>query len=248
VGTRLVAELDRWVSARAALRYAYAISGNRAALGVAHGLGGTDVGGYAYLVLPATARARLRPDVATATGPEVHRELRRARRSLRLLSDPHAEGRCPPGAGAWLLRRGRSFAGCSAISNQGILGEVVERLPRHLEVLGPLLRRRSLQGLGAPHLPKAGEELRSWYVHDFFATDPSLARELAGHVLAAAYAQGRNFCHFVLSDQEPELEAVRRDHFAPLAPVVRYHALARRTDGAPPLPGDDPLYVDPRDV
>ena len=247
LGSRLFRELWAWAGPQVTVEYAYAMADNHAARALMRFAGGRDFGGYCYAVLP-TGRGRRLAAVNDVPGSDVHAEMRRVRGALRLLCDPYAEGRATPHAGAWLLRRGDAIAGCAAWSNDGILGEVVQRWPWHLALARPLLSSRALVRLGAPMLPKAGEPLRSWYLHDFFAGDPEIGRELVQHVLGVAREHGRDFCYLIGSDQERELAAVRRDFLPLFAPIIHYRAVARRLGGAFPFPDGTPLYVDPRDT
>ena len=77
---------------------------------------------------------------------------------------------------------------------------------------------------------------------------PGIQRARVRHVLSVAREHGKEFCYLIGSDQERELAAARRGFLPIFAPVIRYHAVARRLDGVVPLSEGTPLYVDPRDT
>ncbi len=246
VGRRLFEVACGWALSRAELAYTFTVAGNRPARGLV-GQYGVDVGGYAYLAYPAF---RVRP-VATAPSEvdarEVHAEMLRTAAPFDLAFDPFDEDRCSEVVGAWLLRRGRAVAGCSAWSNRAILAEVVERIPRWARLVRHVQDRLPPGALGLPTLPAPGEELRSWYLFDFFATDPAAARDLVRHVAATAMARGVAWCHLPFVEGDDWIRAVRGDVPRLIAPVLRYRMLVRRADGARPEPIRRP-YVDVRDL
>ncbi len=224
--------------------YTYSVADNRAARALVEAYG-TDVGGYAYLVYPVFRRRPVAGSLSYASAQEVHAALLLHAPKYDLLSDPFDEGRCTEIAEAWLLRRGRELAGCSAWDNRDVLAEVIERVPSGVRVLGRL--QRLVPGLPLPRVPAPGEELHSWYLFDFFATGGAIARDLMRLVAAHAADHGVRWCYVPHVEGDDWVDAIRSDVPRAFAPIVRYRLLMGHHDRSAAAPIRRP-YVDIRDL
>jgi GNAT superfamily N-acetyltransferase len=241
----LFAAALRWGLARADLAYTYVMAGNAAAARLALRFG-IEVGGYTYLVLPVLHRreARLRP--ANASTQEVHAEMRRVAGPFDFYADPLGEGRAPGHVASWLLRIPSGLAGCSAWDNRAILAEVVESLPVPFRLARHVLAAWPLRRWSWPRIPEPGEELRSWYLFDVFATGAEPARELLRAVNAAAAEAGIDWLYLAHGTGESWVGALRAEVPRPFAPLVPYRLIMTCRDAPPPRIGR--LYVDIRDL
>jgi hypothetical protein len=133
-------------------------------------------------------------------------------------------------------------AGCSVWTNADLLAEEVVRLPLPLRTLGRL--QSALQPLvPLPEVPKPGETVRSWFLHDPYADSADALRRLLDAVNDAALEQDRVVLYLLFQDTDPLLEwtrAARR-----LAFTFPYRLLAR---GSRVPHRDDRLYLDVRDL
>lgn len=245
LGRRLFQRALEWGMARADLAYTYAVAGNRAALEIAASLG-RIAGGYAYLVYPVHRKLAAERPLALAGVAEVHAEMRRVEGPFDFYCDPLVEGRMGGHVASWICQRGASRAGCSAWSNRGILGEVVESIPLPLRLLGRAVETAPLRRLRLPRIPRPGEELRSWYLFDFFSTDEAAARDLARGVAAEALDRGIDWLYLPFGLADPRLRSLRADVPRLFAPAVGYRLVVHRPGGLPaPI---ERLYVDVRDL
>lgn len=246
VGRQLGVAADAWGLERASFAYTYTLAENRVAARLAQRFGAVLSGGYSYLVYPVYRRreARCRPEVAAFE--EVHAGIL----SFSPPFDLYANPACRPGSGGYvgsrIVRRGTAVAGCSIWSNRGILGEVIEAVPLSLRIAAALLGRWPLRLARWPHIPAAGEELRSWYLFDFFATDAGLARDLMRHVANEAVEQGIDYCYLPHDPRDSWVGAVRSDVPRLFSPVIPYRLLIKQASGEPPR--IDRVYVDVRDL
>lgn len=245
IGKRLAGEMLDWAYAHARVAYTYVVADNRITRHLAGVLGGTQVGEYAYLVYP-TYRQRASLPLEPEDFTVVHDSFLDVSPSFDFYCDPDCHVGEAGYVGSWLMRRGGELAGCSAWSNRGILGEVVERMPLSLRTAGWALGSWPLARLSWPHLPKCGEELRSWYVFDFFSTSPGLARELGRALETEALRHGIDYCYMVHRPGDSMVEAVRAEAIRFFAPTIDYRLLASTPDGE--VPALDPIYVDIRDL
>lgn len=248
LGRRLFERAFGWGMERAEIAYTYAVSGNQAAMALASSLG-TEAAGYSYLVYPAHRRLAVQRPLVPATLAEVHAETLRLERTFDLYFDPLAESRMGGHVASWRCGSGPSRAGCSAWSNQGILGEVVEALPLPIALLGKALRAVGAQGPGhlpLPRIPRTGEELRSWYLFDLHSTDTEAARDLLRGVAAEAIDRGIEWLHVPLASGDERLRALRADVPRPFSPVVPYRMIVHAPGAAGP-PIRRP-YLDVRDL
>jgi GNAT superfamily N-acetyltransferase len=247
VARRLIAEIDSWARPRSDLGYLYTMADNRIVSRLAGLFGAADVGGYAYLVYPTYRPLSPRQVPRPASAAEVHAALLRCCGPFDFLCGPLGAGPLgTPHAGSWIVESAGQAAGCSAWSMRGILSEVIEAVPRALDAVQRLSRKWPLRLVRWPHLPVAGEELRSWYLFDFHATDASLARDLVRHVAAEAREHGIDYLYLVFGPRDRWLRAVRSDVPRIFAPVVPYRGLARLPEGG--RGRVDRLYVDVRDL
>ncbi len=247
LGRRLFERAFGWGMERAELAYTYTLSGNEAAMALASSLG-TDAAGYSYLVYPAYRRLAVRRPVLPASLAEIHAEMLRVEGPFDLSFDPLGEGRTDGHVASWRCGAGRSRAGCSAWSNQGILGEVVEALPLPVAWMGTALRAVRAQGPGRlrlPRIPRIGEELRSWYLFDLYSTDTAAARDLLRAVAAEAIERGVEWLHVPLASTDDRLHALRADVPRAFSPVVPYRMIVHAPATVPPIRSP---YLDVRDL
>lgn len=249
VGRRLAGAAKTWGLERASFSYTYVLADNGTSRRIAAGQGGSLVGGYSHLVYPVFPRRQHAPR-ANPASPAAFEEVHAAMRDTSRPFDFYANPCCEPGRGgyveSWMLRRGRDIAGCSAWSNQGILGEVIEAVPLPLRIAPHFLRTWPLRLASWPHIPTPGEELRSWYLFDCFATEPALARDLLRHVASEALDRGIDYCYLAHDPREEWVSAVRSDVPRLFSPSLSYHLLLHRERGTQaPLPR---IYVDVRDL
>jgi hypothetical protein len=249
-GFRLSRRVSRpafdWGLARSDFVYFYAVSGNVAPPHIARTVGMAKLGGYAYLVYPAYRRLPVEGRPERVSFQEAHAALLDASPPFDFYADPG----CQPGVGgyleSWLLRKDRDVAGCSVWTNREILGEVVEAVPRAFRWTGALLRAPLLRRVRLPHIPRPGEELASWYLFDFFATHPALARSLLRHLAARALDEGIDYCHVPHQPGAPWVEAARSDVPRPFSPILSYALVGRTATGE--TPRLERVYVDVRDL
>jgi GNAT superfamily N-acetyltransferase len=164
-----------------------------------------------------------------------------------LYSDPRRRGNLEPHVSSWIVRDGRDVAGCSVWDNRDILGEVVEALPLRLRMARALFESPLLRGSELPHIPQTGEQVRSWYLFDAFATRPDLAVDLIRHLAHLAREQDIDFCHLPHIESQTWVSAVRAEVPRMFAPVLRYRMLAS-WDRREPFPRLERIYVDIRDL
>jgi GNAT superfamily N-acetyltransferase len=246
IARRLAGAALDWAFARAPLVYTYVVADNRITRNLAALLGSSNAGSYSYLVYPTYRGARARTKARIATFDEVHAGVLAHSPPFQLYSNP----RCRPGqegyVGSWISRRGSAVAGCSAWSNRGILAEVVERIPLPIRLVRRTLRVWPLRRRAWPHVPEEGEELRSWYVFDFFATGAEAARELMRSMEAEAVVSGIDYCYVIHQPEDPWVTALRSDCPLLFSPTITYRRLARMADGSPVRL--ERAYVDIRDL
>ncbi|MBS1110876.1 MAG: hypothetical protein H6Q88_2868 [Anaeromyxobacteraceae bacterium] len=236
-----------WAERRADLVYAYTVDDNRAAARVCALMGMVEAGRYAYLACPTASLPPPRRPLRPVSAEEAHAAFVSAEGPF----DLHAAPVFRPGAegyvGSWLWRDGDEVAGASAFCPRTILAEVVERLPWPLRAARTLARAGLPWPRRWPRVPEDGEELRSWYLFDAFATSPERAVDAVRHAAVQARARGIDWCHVIHTPRAGWVEAVRRELPRLFSPVVRYRLLLRRFDGAPVAPLAR-LHVDVRDV
>jgi GNAT superfamily N-acetyltransferase len=247
IARRLGREIELYSSPRSDLGYAYTVADNRAARGMCALFGAQDVGGYAYLVYPAFRALPAASRAGAATLEEVHREMLRVAGPFDFYADPLPEGRMQGHVASWLVRRRGQIAGCSAWNNREILSEVVERLPLRLRAASGLLDRWPFALPARPRLPRPGEELRSWYLFDMFASDPLLARDLMRQVSAAARERGIDYCYLPHLPGDGWVRAVRADIPRFFASTVPYRLQAFDWPRNP-VPRVERIYLDVRDL
>lgn len=242
----LASEALDWAFARAALVYIYVVADNRITQHLAAVLGGANAGTYKYLIYPTYRTRRTRNEARTATFDEAHAAFLVNSAAFELYSNPC----CEPGqggyVGSWMISRGTAVAGCSAWSNRGILAEVVEKIPRSIRFARRAISAWPLRKLAWPHVPDEGEELRSWYIFDFFATSAEAARELMRTVEGEAVDSGIDYCYIIHQPEDAWANALRSDVPRLFSPTIKYRRLARMADGSPVRL--ERAYVDIRDL
>ncbi len=247
IATRLFERANGWGIAQADIGYSYSVADNHLIGGIAR-RHGSDAGRYSYLVYPVLRRHADRCSAATAAPiEEVHAEMVRRSGPFDFYCDPLRDGAMRGHQGSWMLRRGAAIAGCSAWSNRGILSEVVERVPLRARLARALSHTPPLDRLDWPRLPAPGDELSSWYLFDFFASDAGVARDLMRHVAFEARAREVDWCHVIHTERDGWVDAVRADVPRVFAPLIPYRLMMLRPDGGPPRRVER-LYVDVRDV
>jgi hypothetical protein len=95
-------------------------------------------------------------------------------------------------------------------------------------------------------VPEEGEELRSWYIFDFFATSTEAARELMRSVETEAVASRIDYCYVIHQPEDAWVNALRSDSPRLFSPTITYRRLARMADGSPVRL--ERVYVDIRDL
>jgi len=234
-----------WARAHADLVYAYCVDDNRAAAAVCAVMELTEAGGYRYLACPVVGVRAPRGPVRRVGADEQLAAFRAAAEPFDVYS-PGAVDLAGGGyLGSWLTEDGR--AGCSACCRSSVLAEVVERVPVPLRVARGLARAGLPWPRRWPRVPDDGEELRSWYLFDFFAASDGAAVDLLRHVGAEARARAVDWCHVVHRPVDTWAGALRRELPRLFAPVLRYRLLLRRFDGVPVSPLAR-LHVDVRDI
>jgi GNAT superfamily N-acetyltransferase len=204
------------------------------------------LGTFAYLVLPTYRERTPRTPVAHASMQETHAELLRVAPPWDLYTNPLEGGRTDAWVSSFIARDGHRIGGCSVWDNREILGEVVEALPPMARVAGRLFRAWPLSRAHLPHLPVAGEMLRSWYLFDVFGTDPDIAVDVVRRVTAEARECGIDWCHVPHVAGDIWVEALRDEVPHPFAPRVPYHLLGASRRG--PVALLQRIYVDIRDL
>jgi GNAT superfamily N-acetyltransferase len=246
VGRAIGEALKEWSRPQAELAYLYLVADNRAMARLGLETGGRVLGSYRYLVFPTYRRRPGSPRVRAIDAREWHQEVKRGG-SFDLYADPFSEGKADGVVGSWLAETGTGRAGCTAWSNREILAEVIEAVPLSVRAARAATRSWPLSTLRWPKLPAKGEELRSWYLFDFFATDGAAAVELMRSVTAEAIARGIDWCYLIHAPGASWLPAVRAEVPRAFAPVVPYvlGSVYSRPDRIERI---DRLYVDIRDV
>jgi GNAT superfamily N-acetyltransferase len=245
IGRLLGEEALAWASPRSSFGYTYTLADNRVAAHLASSYG-VEAAGYSYMIIPVFRRATPGYAAGRASFEEVHAAMLASSPPFDLYTNPD----CRPGRGgyleSWIVRKGRDHAGCSVWSNRGILGEVIEAIPVPMRIAAWLTRAPLIRARPWPHFPAPGEELRSWYLFDFFATDPALGRDLMRQVANQALDHSIDYCYLPHYTHDAWSAAVRADLPRLFAPVIPYRMLVKRSE-----PGVRPIeraYVDVRDL
>ncbi len=247
IATRVFERANGWGIAQADVGYSYSVADNHLIGGIAR-RHGSDAGRYAYLVYPVLRRRAERcAETVGASVEEVHAEMLRRSGPFDFYCDPLRDGVLRGHQGSWILRRGAAIAGCSAWSNRGILSEVVERIPIRARLARAISHAPPFDRLDWPRLPGPGDELSSWYLFDFFASDAVVARDLMRHVAFEALTREIDWCHVIHTERDAWVQPVRADVPRLFAPVIPYRLMMLRRDARPPRPIER-LYVDVRDV
>ncbi|MBI6545713.1 MAG: GNAT family N-acetyltransferase [Cyanobacteria bacterium NC_groundwater_1444_Ag_S-0.65um_54_12] len=229
----LAREARNWILPRADLAYTYTMTENSTVSYLGELFGMRVVSDYRYLVMP-TYRSKAPQLVASAVTPqEVQEALWRVAGPFDFAAlpivgdDAPTQRRYQTGhVASWILQHGPELAGCSAWDNRGILGEVMAGMPAWLDLAKKLFGTWPFNRRSWPHIPTPGEELHSWYLYDFFATDGEIARQLWLAINAKAQECGIDYCYLVHDAKEPWIRAIRSTVPASFAPLVPYSLLA----------------------
>ena len=247
IGRRIARDARDCAREMATIAYSWVIDDNRAAQALLNMLDAEVVGSYRYLVYPTYRRLRARHAGSEASLDETHAGMLEVEGPFDLYTDPRRGGNLQAYVGSWVVRDGHDVAGCSAWDNRDILGEIVEALPLRLRMARALFEGPLLRGMELPHIPEPGEQLRSWYLFDAFATRPDLAVDLMRHVTDLARQQDIDYCHLPHIDTQTWVSAVRAEVPRIFAPELRYLMLAG-WDRSEPFPQLERIYVDVRDL
>jgi GNAT superfamily N-acetyltransferase len=246
IGRSLMREAYEWGIERSEIAYTYALAENRTATHIGKLLGGTVVGGFSYLVYPVSRAAAAVPWADCTSFAEVHDSMLATSAGFDFYTRPDLEARRGGYVGSWTITDRAGRAGCSVWNNRGILGEVIESLPLWLHVIGRVAGASSLLRERIPRIPVKGEELRSWYLFDFFSTDARLARGLMQFIAGQAYEAKIDYCYLPHTPQDVWIREIKKDVPAFIVPVIPYYMLARRRgEQVGPV---SKLYVDIRDL
>ncbi len=247
IAQRLIQELAIWAKPKAEFSYGYIAGDNDPSARLAGQIFGTaSAPACHYLVYPVYRRSNADPRVQAIPAEDAHRVFVDHHGPFDFYCDPRAAFTASGYIGSWALT-GETSASCSAWSNEGIMAEVVERVPVALAAAGSLLRRWPLSRLPMPRLPRRGETVRSWYLFDFHASDGAAARALMKTVAVAARARGIDYCYIIHRGGEPWVAELRRQVPRLFAPIVPYSIVAQMLDDGAPISFQAP-YIDIRDV
>lgn len=243
VATELDRALAEMAQGRADLRYTWVAQGQAAEAAMTSRGWSLQPGGCEVLVAPAEDRGEPAVTVRPVSPDEVFASHLAAHPPLDLCPPPGA-ALAPGGEGSWLLEEDDAVAGLSA---RAVRGVQVERADHLLPDLGSLARFASwgpLAALNLPQLPRPGEEVRSWLLHDLHSSHPAMVAELVRLGLTEAHRAGAHVCQFLLDTGEPLVDAVAAELDGPFLTRLRYRLFVQ-----PPMVS--PLrrvYLDVRDL
>jgi len=243
VAWRLTKEIVRVGEARSDFGYCYIIADNRAARVLTWFRAKAPAACYRLLVYPTYRRRRSRAPVRPATMAEVHAGLLRSAPGYDLYTDPLAGGNTAAWVASWLTEGG---SGCTAWSNESILAEVVEAIPAGMRAAGRLLESWPLRLIPHPHIPRPGEQLRSWYLTDVFGPSPADVADLLRFVSARAAENDIDYLYVPWVEGDDWVETAKADLPRLFAPEFEYLLFAGSRRG--PLPTLRRVYVDIRDL
>ena len=246
ISRQLMAHATELLRPRVNLGYIYTIADSRIVPHLAAKFGVRDCGGYTYLVYPVFRARQYNGRYRSASFGEVHESMISANGGFDFYSSPDcSEGRGGY-AGSRMLDSLRGVAGCSIWDNRGILGEVIETVPFYIRTVGSVAGMWPLNKLRRPALPQPGEEVRSWYLFDFHATGPVVARDLIRAVAAEALDHAIDYCYIPHARREAWVQALRSDVPRLFSPLINYRLLLKGFDRH--IPAIERLYVDIRDL
>jgi GNAT superfamily N-acetyltransferase len=246
IGRRIFDQLTSFAGQESEFGYSSIMADNTTAHRMAGAFQTRVLGTFAYLVLPTYRERAPRTPVAQASMQETHAALLRVAPPWDLYTNPLEGGRTDAWVTSFIARDGDRMGGCSVWDNREILGEVVEALPPMARVAGRLFRAWPLSRAHLPHLPVAGEMLRSWYLFDVFGTDPDIAVDVVRRVTVEARASGIDWCHVPHVAGDLWVDALRDEVPHLFAPRVPYHLLGASRRG--PVAPLQRIYVDIRDL
>ncbi|HTW91683.1 MAG TPA: GNAT family N-acetyltransferase [bacterium] len=242
VAWRLAREITRFGDARSDFGYGYTIDDNREARAMAWFRARTPASSCHFLAYPTYARRPSRSEARAASMAEVHERLLATVPPFDFYTNPLVGGSTGGHVASWVL----DDAGCTVWSNEGIFAEVVEALPPGGMLAGRMLDSRLLRGLPHPHIPRVGEQIRSWYLTDVHGRNPMQVADLIRFVSARARDQGIDFLHIPLLAGDEWAAAVRHDVPLSFARQLRYLLFA--TANGRSLPAMRRFYLDIRDI
>jgi GNAT superfamily N-acetyltransferase len=246
IGRSLMRDACEWGIARSEIAYTYTLADNRTATYLGKMMGGKVVGGFSYLVYPVFHGSSAVPRAERVSFAAAHDAMLASSPRYDFYSRPDLEARPGGYVGSWVSGNGGASAGCSAWNNHGILGEAIESVPGWLQLAGRVAGASRLFRHRFPRLPARGEELRSWYLFDFFSTDDRVGRDLMRFVARQAFDSGIDYCYLPHGPNAGWIQAIKREAPSLIVPVVPYCMLAGGRNGQVSRIGS--LYVDIRDL
>ena len=163
-------------------------------------------GGYSYIVWPVyRLHGRVSGAGSKISAEEAHASMLSSSGPFDLYSSPFEGGRLKGYVSSWAVKGGA----CSAWSNDQILKEVIDSIPKKYEIAKNVLDRWPLKYLKHPYLPKRGDALKSWYLFDFHADTPKAAKELMKVVNNQAFNAGVQYCYLIHTSRFKWVEAIR---------------------------------------
>jgi len=222
IGSRLTDEAVRLGGSRSDVGYWYVVGDNRALRGFTRSGHGTPVSGYTYLVCPTYRERPSRVYVRPSTMAEVHQRLLDTAPPFDFYTDPLAGGDVSAHVASWMTVAPAPSAGCSAWDNSEILAEAVEAVPAGLRLARGLFESRIFRGHSHPHVPRPGEQLRSWYLFDVFGSEPGPVVDLVRFVSARAREAGIDYLYIPWVAGDEWVGAVKADLPRLFSPEICY--------------------------
>jgi GNAT superfamily N-acetyltransferase len=246
IATVLTQRAMEWARYRSNIQYTYSISDNRIIEKIAKRIEGYSAGKYSYLVYPVYRLKKKNYNVSNAGFKEVHDTMLKVSPPFDFYTFPDFDLKKSGYMTSWIIRHGKHLAGCSAWNNREILGEVIESLPLIIQTAKSITNIWPVNKIPLPHIPAPGEELRSWYLFDFFSTDPNLARDLMRHIAREAMDNNIDYCYIPHNPTEPWVKAISSDIPKMFSPDIRYTFILKKKNGINrPV---NRLYLDIRDL
>lgn len=154
IAQRLLHELIDWSRGAAEIAYGYIAGDNEAALRLAQEwIGGGAAAACNFLVYPIYKSDIRQTDVKAVSCETAHAAFIERAGPFGFYCRPEKICSADAHMGSWAYARGGASAACSAWSNEHILAEIVERLPRPLSVAGALSRTWPISRLPMPRVP-----------------------------------------------------------------------------------------------
>jgi ribosomal protein S18 acetylase RimI-like enzyme len=103
-------------------------------------------------------------------------------------------------------------SGCSVWTNENLLSEEVVGVPRYYQLLRTLtnLFRPFLR---QPHIPKATDKIRSWFLFDFYLKNNKYLNSLLEAINHLAVVNKRNFIYLLLPNNDSTLTLIKQSGY-----------------------------------